>query len=295
MSDKVVEISAVWLAGAGCSGCSVSLLNSVAPNIRNLLVEPVLPGKHLNLRFHATIMAGQGEPVIEVLNDTRERKKGEFLLLLEGAVVTADDGLYCTIGESQGEHITLKDKFLEMAQDALAVVAVGTCASFGGIPSGAPNPSGCKGAGEVLEEAGINKPLINVPGCPPHPDWLVGTIAMVMLKGLPSPDDLDYAKRPKAFFGKLIHDNCPRRAYFDTGQFAKHPGEPGCLYEIGCKGPMTYADCPLRMWNNGVNWCVGAGAPCIGCVEPTFPDDLQPIFEKLTEERLERFKIKTRG
>lgn len=295
MSDKVVEISAVWLAGAGCSGCSVSLLNSVAPDIRNLLVEPVLPGKHLNLRFHATIMAGQGEPVMEVLQDTQEKKKGEYLLLLEGAVVTADDGLYCTIGEAGGKHITLKDKFLEMAKDALAVVSVGTCASFGGIPSGAPNPSGSKGAKQVLEEAGIDKPVINVPGCPPHPDWMVGTVAMVMLKGLPGPDELDYALRPKAFYGKLIHDNCPRRAFFDTGQFAKHPGEPGCLYEIGCKGPMTYADCPLRMWNNGVNWCVGAGAPCIGCVEPTFPDDTQPMFEKLTEERLERFKIKTRG
>ena len=295
VSNKVVEIPAVWLAGASCSGCSVSLLNSVAPTVRNLLVEPVLPGKHINLLFHATIMAGQGEPVIEVLKTTQQTKKGGYLLLLEGSVVTKDNGLYCTIGEEGGRHITLKDKFLEMAKDALAVVSIGTCASFGGIPSAKPNPSGAQGAKQTLDQAGINKPVINVPGCPPHPDWMVGTIAMVLLKGLPSAEDLDYALRPKAFYGKLIHDNCPRRAYFDTGQFAKHPSEPGCLYEIGCKGPMTYADCPTRLWNNGVNWCVGAGSPCLGCCEPTFPDDLQPMFEKLTEERVERFKIKTRG
>jgi len=258
-------------------------------------VEPVLPGKHINLLFHATIMAGQGEPVIEVLKTTQSAQKGGYLLLLEGSVVTKDNGLYCTIGEEAGKHITLKDKFLEMAKDALAVVSIGTCASFGGIPSAKPNPSGAQGAKQTLDQAGINKPVINVPGCPPHPDWMVGTIAMVLLKGLPSADDLDYALRPKAFYGKLIHDNCPRRAYFDAGQFAKHTSEPGCLYEIGCKGPMTYADCPTRLWNNGVNWCVGAGSPCLGCCEPTFPDDLQPMFEKLTEERVERFKIKTRG
>jgi hydrogenase small subunit len=100
--------------------------------------------------------------------------------------------------------------------------------------------------------------------------------------------------RPKAFYGKLIHDNCPRRAYFDAGQFARHPGEPGCLYELGCKGPVTYADCPLRLWNGGVNWCIGAGAPCIGCVEPNFPDKLQPMFKKQDESALEQFKVKTR-
>lgn len=295
MSGKVVEIPAIWLAGASCTGCSVSLLNSVAPNVRNLLVEPVIPGKHVNLRFHATIMAGQGEPALEVLQTTQKANKGEYLLLLEGAVPTRDNGLYCTIGEQGGKHIVFKDKFLELAREALAVVSIGTCASFGGIPTAAPNPSGAKSAKQALFEAGIEKPVIHVPGCPPHPDWMVGTLALIMLKGLPSAQDLDYALRPKAFYGNLVHDNCPRRAYFDTGQFAKRTSEPGCLYEIGCKGPMTYADCPTRMWNSGVNWCVGSGSPCLGCCEPTFPDDLQPIFEKLNEERLLRFQVKTRG
>jgi len=266
----------------------------VSPSIKNLLIDPVIPGKHVNLRFHATIMAGQGEPALRVVKETAVQKAEEYLLLVEGAIPTADDGLYCTIGELEGEELTVREAVSELARSALAVISVGTCASFGGIPSGSPNPSEAKSVREVLEEEGISKPLINLPGCPPHPDWLVGTIAMVLLNGLPSPDDLDAALRPKAFYGKLIHDNCPRRAYFDSGQFARHTGEPGCLYELGCKGPVTYADCPLRLWNNGVNWCVGAGSPCIGCVEPGFPDKLQPMFKKLDETALERFKISVR-
>lgn len=294
MSTKVVEIPAVWLAGASCSGCSVSLLNAVAPTVKNVLIDPVIPGKHLNLKFHATIMAGQGEPVIKVLQTTQSASKGSYLLLIEGAVVTQDDGLYCTIGEAGAKHISFKDKFLELARDALAVVGIGTCACFGGIPSGKPNPSGSKSVKQALAEAGLKTPVINVPGCPPHPDWMVGTVAMVMLGGLPPAEALDYAGRPKAFYGKLIHENCPRRPYFDAGQFAKFTGDEGCLYQIGCKGPMTYADCPTRLWNNGVNWCVGSGSPCLGCCEPTYPDDLQPMLEKINEERLSRFQIKTR-
>jgi len=294
VSLQVVEYPAVWIAGASCSGCSVSLLNSSSPAVKNVLIDPVIPGKHLNLRFHATIMAGQGEPALEVLRDTSRDKPGEYLLLVEGSVQTGEDGPYCALGELEGQELAMKDMVVELARDALAIISVGTCASFGGIPSGAPNPTEAKSVMAFLREEGIARPVINVPGCPPHPDWLVGTIAMVLLNGLPSPEELDPVLRPKAFYGKLIHDNCPRRAYFDAGQFAGHPGEPGCLYELGCKGPVTYADCPLRLWNNGVNWCIGAGAPCIGCVEPNFPDKLQPMFKKQDESALEQFKVKTR-
>jgi hydrogenase small subunit len=294
VSSRVVEYPAIWVAGASCSGCSVSLLNSVSPTIKNLLIDPVLPGKHVNLLFHATVMAGQGEPAVEVMLDTPAKRPGEYLLLVEGAIPTGDDGRYCAIGEHEGEHLAVKDAVVRLAKDALAIICVGTCSSFGGIPSGQPNPTEVIPVLQLLRQEGISKPLINVPGCPPHPDWVVGTLASVLLKGLPAPDELDAVLRPKAFYGKLIHDNCPRRAYFDAGRFAKHSGDEGCLYELGCKGPVTYADCPIRLWNNGVNWCIGAGAPCIGCVEPYFPDMLQPMFKKMGEGALEQFKIKTR-
>jgi hydrogenase small subunit len=291
---QVVEFPAIWIAGAACSGCSVSLLNTINPSIQNVLVDPVLPGKHVSLRFHATVMAGQGEPVLNVTRDTAAKKPGGYILVVDGSIPTAEDGLYCTLGEIDGVHVTMKDLTKELAKDALCVLAVGTCAAFGGIPKGSPNPTGATSVSDFFKEEAIDKPLINLPGCPPHPDWMVGTIASVLLKGLPKADELDEKKRPLAFYGPLIHDNCPRRAYFDAGRFARKPSDPGCLYELGCKGPYTYADCPIRHWNNGVNWCIGAGAQCIGCVEPDFIDMYEPLFSKLDEEALERFKIKTR-
>jgi hydrogenase small subunit len=290
----VFEIPAVYIAGAACSGCSVSLLNALNPSVQNLLIDPIVPGKHVSLKFHATVMAGQGEPVIEVLKDISREKPNEFILLIDGSIPVAEDGLYCRLGELDGKELTMKDMSADLARKALAVIGVGTCASFGGIPSGYPNPTGVKSVAAFLDDEGIEKPVINISGCPPHPDWMIGTIADVLINGLPTEDKLDDALRPKAFFGELIHDNCPRRGFFDAGQFAKKTSDPGCLYEIGCKGPVTYADCPTRKWNNGVSWCIGSGAQCIGCVEPDFHDTLAPMFEKLDESALDRFKIKTR-
>ena len=286
-ADSIVrEIPVVWLQGAGCTGCTVSLLNSASPTIKNMLIDQLVPGVHINLRFHPTIMAGSGELVVEVLGDTIEEKKGEYILAVEGAVPTAADAIYCAIGERDGSPVSVEERLEDLARSAMAVIAVGTCASFGGIPAGVPNPTDCKPIGEILKVKGITKPLINIPGCPPHPDWLVGTLASIVLYGLPGAEDLDDYSRPLTFYRRLIHENCPRRASFDEGKFAKKFGDEGCLYELGCKGSVTYADCPLRLWNAGTNWCVGAGAPCIGCTQPEFPDLVSPFYEKLVDVEL---------
>ena len=282
--SKTQEYPVIWLQGAGCTGCAVSLLNAVSPSIRNVLVDEVIPGKHINLRFHPTVMAGAGEPVMEVLEETAQNRAGSYLLVVEGAVPVAQNGVYCAIGENDGEPISMLSHLESLGRGALAVIAMGTCAAFGGIPAGKPNPTQCQSVREVFSSRGITTPLINVPGCPPHPDWFVGTVAGILLHGLPSPDDLDVHLRPKLFFGDLIHENCPRRAYFDEGKFARKLSDPYCLYELGCKGPVTHADCPTRLWNNGVNWCIGNGSPCIGCCEPGFPDVVSPFYEKITDE-----------
>jgi hydrogenase small subunit len=172
-----------------------------------------------------------------------------------------------------------------LAKDALAVIALGSCAAFGGIPAAQPNPTQCRSVSEVLQAKGINTPVVNIPGCPPHPDWFVGTVASILLSGLPEPEDLDELGRPKAFYGQTIHENCPRRAYYDENKFAKKFGDPGCNYELGCRGPITHADCPLRLWNDKVSWCVGCGATCIGCTEPEF-FDIAPLYEKIKEAAL---------
>ncbi|MBE0478366.1 hydrogenase small subunit [Candidatus Aerophobetes bacterium] len=284
---QVKEQEVIWLQGAGCTGCSVSLMNSVSPNIKNLLLDEIVPGKHINLLFHPTLMAGSGDLSIEVV--LGEEKKTDYLLILEGAIPTAKGGIFATAGEEKGEPVTIHSHFKKLAERALAVVAVGTCASFGGIPAAKPNPTGSKSAQEVLDEENIKVPCINIPGCPPHPDWFVATVTYIMLNGLPPADKLDDLKRPTFIYGQLIHENCPRRAFFDEGKFAKNFGDEGCLYELGCKGPFTYADCPNRLWNGGINWVIGAGSPCLGCVEPIFPDTSGPFYKKISQ--WEKFKL----
>lgn len=283
---KTQEYPVLWLQGGACTGCSVSVLNSVSPSAKNILIDEIIPGKHINVRFHTTVMGGTGDSVVAELEQTREEAKGAYLLVVEGSVPLGADGVYAVIGERDDEGIPMLSWVKSLGQDALAVIAVGTCAAFGGIPAGAPNPTESASVQQVFSAEGIDTPLINVSGCAPHPDWFVGTVASLLIQGLPNEGELDEFRRPRAFYGQLIHENCPRRAYFDEGKFAKKLSDPYCLYEVGCKGPVTHADCPTRLWNNGVNWCVGSGAPCIGCVEPTFPDVVAPVYEKITDEAL---------
>jgi len=287
---EVTEYPVVWLQGGACSGCIVSMLNAASPTIRQLLVDQVVPGKHVSLLFQPTVMAASGELAMKVVDD--EAIGEGFVLCVEGSIATAHPA-YCAIGEAGGEEISILDKTCSLARKALAVVAVGTCASFGGIPASEPNPTGSVSVGQALKDAGIDTPVINIPGCPPHPDWFIHTVAGVLLNGLPGPEALDDLGRPLEFYGTTIHENCPRRADFDAGKFARKHGDEGCLYLLGCKGPVTYADCPTRMWNSGVNWCVGANAPCIACVEPGFLDQVSPLYEKINEERVARLLCKT--
>lgn len=284
----VQEYPVVWLQCAACSGCAVSVLNAVSPSIAHVLLDELFPGKHLNLRFQPTVMAAAGELAMEVLDDTVQHLPKAYVLVVEGAVPTAADGAYGLVGERAGETLSMRDSVRTLGRQALATIALGTCAAFGGIPAAKPNPTGCVSVRDAFAAAGIDTPLINVPGCPPHPDWFIGTVADIMLHGLPGVDALDEHLRPKAFYGQLIHENCPRRAYFDEGKFAKKLGDEGCLYELGCKGPITHADCPLRLWNGGVNWVIGNNAPCNGCVEPGFPDIASPFYAKLTDVAIPR-------
>lgn len=282
----IKEIPLVWLPASACTGCSVSLLNSNDPSVKNILIDQIIPGVHINLRFHPTLMAGSGNQIIQALENTSVEKKGSYILVVDGSIPMAEDGKFCVMGERNGKPVTIATRLEELAQNCLAILAMGTCAAFGGIPAATPNPTNCHPVQKVIKDRGIDKPLINIPGCPPHPDWFVGTVANILLNGLPTASDLDDNLRPLAFYGKLIHENCPRRAYFDEGKFAKKPGEDGCLYELGCKGPITYADCPLRRWNRGTNWVIGAGAPCNGCTQPEFPDLTSPFYEKLVDVEL---------
>ena len=265
---KPNKMPAIWLELGSCTGNSISLDNAVNPSLYQLLTET------LDMRYNWLLNVAQGELALQALLETVEKEANNFLLIIEGAVMTADNGRYNHIFLRNGQMVTGLTAVTEFAAKAKYIVAVGDCACFGGPSAAHPNPGGAKGVWDVVTA----KPIINIPGCPAHPDWMSGTLVHLILYGMP---ELDSYNRPKMFFGRTIHDQCQRRQQFEDGIFAGFPGERGCLYKVGCKGPVTHADCPTREWNHYVNWPVKAGAPCIGCASPHFPDGLMPYYERL--------------
>jgi hydrogenase small subunit len=220
----------------------------------------------ISLRYHETIMAAAGYLAETTCEETI--KEGGYVLIVEGSVPTADDR-FCMIGGRPFREI-----LEETAANATAIIAIGACATYGGIP-GATVTRGV-GVSEVVK----GKPIINLPTCPVHSDHLAGTLLYYLTtKKVP---DLDKLGRPKMYFGELIHDNCRRRSYFDNEMFLQDWNDPAqknwCLYEKGCKGPDTYADCPVRRWNDGLNFCIDCGAGCMGCAEPDFYAGMTPLY-----------------
>ncbi len=280
LQEKVNEYPIIWLQASTCSGCSVSVINTIHPSIKNVILEQVLPGHQLIMTYHGTLMAATGDLSIKTAKTTAEKFKGKFVFVVEGAIPTKTNGIYGSIGEDGNEPITMLDWLNFFSRNAMAVLTVGTCAAYGGLPAAEPNPTGCKGVSDVFKTLNLTTPVLNIPGCPCHPDWFIGTVAKVLLYGLPKPSELDEHGRLKLFFSRSVHNRCIKRDYLDDGIFAANFGEEGCLLELGCKGPFTNADCPIRLWNGSVNWCINSGAPCIGCTEPGFPDAHSPIYQR---------------
>ncbi len=280
LQEAVKEYPIIWLQASTCSGCSVSVINTIHPSIKNVILEQVLPGHQLLLKYHGTLMAATGSLSTRTAKETMEKFKGKYVLVVEGAIPTKDGAKYGSIGEENGKPVSMMEWATAMGRDAMAVLAVGTCAAYGGLPAAAPNPSASVGISDLFQRLSVTTPVINIPGCPSHPDWFIGTVAKILLYGMPKPEELDSLGRLKLFFGRSIHNRCINRDYLDDGIFATKFGEEGCLLELGCKGPFTNADCPVRLWNGSVNWCIGAGAPCIGCTEKGFPDEHSPIYQR---------------
>jgi len=280
LQEQIKEYPIIWLQSSTCSGCSISVINTIHPSIKNVILEQILPGNRLILNYHGTLMAATGGLSVETAMKSAEKYTGKFVFIVEGAIPTRDKGIYGSIGEKEGRPITMMEWIEFMGSKAMATLTVGTCAAYGGLSAAEPNPSGSKGVTEVYEMLGISTPVLNIPGCPSHPDWFIGTVAKILLYGLPAADELDDQGRLKLFFGRSIHNRCINRDYLDDGIIAEKFGEEGCLLELGCKGPFTHGDCPIRLWNGSVNWCISAGAPCIGCTEKGFPDKHSPLFSR---------------
>jgi hydrogenase small subunit len=280
LQEAIQKYPIIWLQTSTCSGCSVSVINTIHPSIKNVILEQVLPGHQLILTYHGTLMAATGTLSIKAARESAQKYQGKYVLVVEGAIPTKADGHYGSIGEDNGKPISMLKWVDFLGGNAMVTLAVGTCAAYGGIPAASPNPSQCKGVSEVYEMLKISTPVINIPGCPSHPDWFIGTVAKILLYGMPTPDELDEIGRLKLFFSRTVHNRCVNRDFLDDGIMAEKFGDEGCLLELGCKGPFTRADCPIRLWNGSVNWCINAGAPCIGCTEKGFPDEHSPLFQR---------------
>lgn len=254
----------IWLEGQDCAGCTTSFASALNPPVSSILLDLI------SLRYHETVMAASGHVSENALHETV--KRGGYVLLVEGSIPRAD-GRFCMIGGRPFEEIVL-----ECAKNAAAIIAVGACATYGGIP--AAGPTGAVGVRDVVR----NKPIINISTCPVHVDHLVGTIVYYLTTKQVPP--LDSEGRPIMYFGESIHDNCRRRSYFEEGKLLRDWNDPKqknwCLLAKGCKGPVTYADCSVRRWNDGLNFCIDCGAGCRGCAEPIFYAGMSPLYDDTT-------------
>lgn len=260
----------LWLQGQSCSGESVSLLNSVEPGPAELLT------KYISLVLHQNVGAAQGNVFMDTLDKCI--KGGDYILVFEGSIPVRMPQA-CMIGGRTVESI-----LLEAIPKAKAVVAAGTCAAYGGIPAAQGNETGAVSVKDFMIKNNMpfkNK-LINLPSCPTHPKSIVSALAFVAGKGYPEVDP--ELLTPKMCYHTSTHDNCPRYHNYERKIFAQHFGDPdGCLFKLGCLGPLTKTECPSRQWNNGVNWCIRASAPCIGCSSPHFAKNKDFPFYRISE------------
>jgi len=259
--------SVIWLHFQECTGCTESLLRATHPTVEGLILDLI------SLDYSETLLAAAGHQAEQALHDAVAQNQGRVILVVEGSVPTADHGNFCKVAGR-----TPQEMLRAVAPQAVAAVAIGSCASWGGVQSAAPNPTGAVGLGEalrlenILKSDGSGLPVINLPGCPASPYNLLATLLYYLtLHRLP---ELDAKGRPRFAYGRLIHENCERRPHFDAGRFAEQFGDAGhrqgwCLYKLGCKGPETYANCPaIQFGDVGANtWPVGIGHPCFGCAE----------------------------
>lgn len=259
----------VWLEYQDCAGDTEALLRATKPTVGEIVLDI------LSVDYHETIMAPSGFQAEKSLMDVVNNNKGEYFVVVEGSIPVKDNGIYCCVGGR-----TALDIAKEVCGNALATIAVGTCATYGGIPAALPNPTGAVGVKEAVPGATV----INLPGCPLNVENLTGCIVHYLTFGrLPKTDSLG---RPLFAYGKRIHDNCERRSHFDAGQFVRQWGDEGhrqgwCLYEMGCKGPATFHNCPTVKYNEGTSWPVQGGHGCIGCSEPAFWDTMTPFYKRL--------------
>ncbi len=261
--------SAIWLSLQECTGCTESVLRTADPTIGDLVLDLI------SLDFQENLMAAAGHAAEAALHDAMEANRGSYILLVTGGVSLAEGGIHTMIAGRPAVEI-----LREAAEGAAHVVAIGACAHWGNIQASNPNPTEAVGVGHIV----TGKPVVNIAGCPPIGDVVTATVAHILTFG--RVPELDADGRPLFAYGVRIHDNCPKRANYDAGQFVEAFDDEAarkgwCLYKVGCKGPVTFSPCPIIQWNDRTDWPIGAGHPCIGCTERHFWDTMTPFYGRL--------------
>ena len=292
-SDHIDEVHAFWIAGGSCDGCSIAAVGASSPSVEDLL-RGVLPGMPKVVLHHPVLSVNAGE---EFIHPFRLAAKGElsapFVVICEGSILderiaASTGGYWSGLGADEDENgdpqpIPSSSWVSRMSKHAAAVIAVGTCATWGGIPAAAGNPTDSVGVMDFLGKdyrSALGLPVVNLPGCAPQGDNITETIAAVLLflHGVGPLPEFDELGRPSWLFGETVHRGCTRAGFYEEGKFAEEYGDKECLVEVGCWGPVVQCNINKRGAMNGQGGCMNIGAPCIGCTMPGFPDSFAPFY-----------------
>ncbi len=289
-SPAVKEIHVVWMTtGLSCDGDSVSTTAASLPSIEDVVLGaiPGLPKVHL----HNPVLAYEvGDDFMQYWHKAAAGQLEPFVLVLEGSVPNEDiksEGYWAAMGTDPhtGQPITTNEWIDRLAPKATAVIAAGTCATYGGIHAMQGNPTGAMGLADYLGwnwRSKVGLPIVNVPGCPVQPDNMMETLLYLLYQvaGLAPMIPLDDQLRPTWLFGKTVHEGCDRGAYYEQGDFAHEYGSPKCMVKVGCWGPVVNCNVTKRGWMDGIGGCPNVGGICIACTMPGFPDKFMPFMDE---------------
>jgi len=286
------EVHAFWLAGMSCDGCSIAAVGATQPSVESLLLGSI-PGVPRVVLHHPVLSVDAGEKFIHNFELAANGELGApFVVIFEGSVADeslarAHGGYWSGLGarevDGEPQPIPTAEWLERLSANAGAVIAIGTCATWGGVPAAYGNPTGSMGVMDFLGEdyrSALGLPVVNIPGCSPVGDNFTETVAAVLLflQGIGPLPEFDELGRPAWLFDETVHRGCTRAGFYEEGVFAEEYGDKECLVEVGCWGPVVQCNINKRGAINHMGGCMNVGAPCIGCTMPSFPDGFSPFY-----------------
>ena len=286
----ISDVHILWItAGLGCDGDSVSITAATQPSIEDVLLGaiPGLPRVHL---YNPVLAYEVGDEFMKPFYAAEKGQLAPYVLVVEGSIPNESikkEGYWAAVGTdaATGQPIKTTEWIDRLSPGAAAVIAIGTCATYGGIHAMQGNPTGAMGLADYLGwdyKSALGLPIINVPGCPVQPDNFMETVLYLLYQvaGKAPVIPLDDQLRPTWLFGSTVHDGCDRAGYYESGDFAEDYNSPKCLVKVGCWGPVVNCNVPKRGWMAGIGGCPNVGGICIGCTMPGFPDKFMPFMDE---------------